>query len=103
MTHSFCLLPLLLSNASSELFLLFCCHFVFPLSSQFFKSNFDLFVLKKITQKPKKKKETNGTTEAKSNGSDAKPKKAKTKKNLDLPEEDSSTTQSELNKLTERI
>ncbi|XP_078803313.1 tubby-related protein 3-like isoform X1 [Oryzias latipes] len=48
----------------------------------------------KITQKPKKKKETNGTTEAKSNGSDAKPKKAKTKKNLDLPEEDSSTTQS---------
>uniref|UniRef100_A0A3Q1DFE5 Tubby C-terminal domain-containing protein n=1 Tax=Amphiprion ocellaris TaxID=80972 RepID=A0A3Q1DFE5_AMPOC len=45
-------------------------------------------------QKPKKKKEeANGTTEAKLNGTEAKPKKSKTKKSEDVVEEDSSAIQ----------
>ncbi|XP_008407183.1 tubby-related protein 1 [Poecilia reticulata] len=46
-------------------------------------------------KKPKKKKEqTNGSSEAKLNGSEAKPKKTKTKKSEDAAEDDASTTQS---------
>ncbi|XP_031592512.2 tubby-related protein 1-like [Oreochromis aureus] len=45
-------------------------------------------------KKPKKKKEeANGTTEAKLNGIETKPKKAKTKKNEDVAKEDSSAIQ----------
>ncbi|TKS70729.1 Transcriptional enhancer factor TEF-5 [Collichthys lucidus] len=45
-------------------------------------------------EKPKKKKEeANGTTEAKLNGKEAKPKKTKTKKNEDVSEEDTPATQ----------
>lgn len=45
-------------------------------------------------KKPKKKKEeVNGTTEAKLNGIETKPKKAKTKKNEDVAKEDSSAIQ----------
>lgn len=58
-------------------------------------------VLKENLQKPKKKKEeANGTTEAKLNGIETKPKKAKTKKNEDVAKEDSSAIQSEEIKTT---
>ncbi|XP_043977015.1 tubby-related protein 1-like [Gambusia affinis] len=46
-------------------------------------------------KKPKKKKEqANGSSEAKLNGSEAKPKKTKTKKSEDAAQDDASTTQS---------
>lgn len=50
----------------------------------------------KNPQKPKKKKEeVNGSAETKLNGTEAKPKKTKTKKNEDASEEDNLTIQSE--------
>ncbi|XP_005802269.3 tubby-related protein 1 [Xiphophorus maculatus] len=50
---------------------------------------------KENAKKPKKKKEqANGSSEAKLNGSEAKPKKTKTKKSEDAAEDDASTTQS---------
>lgn len=53
-------------------------------------------ICKENLQKPKKKKEeANGTTEAKLNGKEAKPKKTKPKKNEDVSEEDSPAIQSE--------
>lgn len=57
----------------------------------------DLFwIFKENLQKPKKKKEeTNGTTETKLIGKEAKPKKTKTKKNDDVSEEGSPAIQSE--------
>lgn len=58
-------------------------------------------VLKANLQKPKKKKEeANGTTEAKLNGIETKPKKDKTKKHEDVAKEDSSAIQSEEIKTT---
>ena len=54
------------------------------------------YIFKENPQKPKKKKEeANGTTEAKLNGSEAKPKKTKTKKSEDASEEESPAIQSE--------
>lgn len=54
------------------------------------------YIFKENPQKPKKKKEeANGTTEAKLNGSDAKPKKTKTKKSEDASDEGSPAIQSE--------